>query len=853
MKELLSDIQIAKPLFLWLLLGLPLLWVRARDQRLLVILARTIIFLLLVLGLADPQWVTRQAKQEERIFAFDISQSVTSSMRRWMGATADGRFAPTQGDRVFVFASDTKEAPDWRERLRKDAALPDSIQSAKTDLEKLFTTLLALPAAPRSLFLFTDGWETQGNVEALLPAIAASGLKIFPVVPTEQPKIDNVVVKRLLLPNQGKSGEAINLRVVLENQSESEVEGTLTLTRNNQNLKSETIKLKPGSEIYTYQSTLPDNPVTSYRAQFTPRQADLDINLADNQAVAWVAVKTKAKVLLLNGQSGGGRYLEEILKRQGFEVTLHNADSPPSPAGYGVVIFNNVDRSKFSPSYLAAIERHTAQGNGFLMLGSDASFAPGSYSRTPIEAILPVEPREPKREEKNRAVVLVIDKSGSMREENRILYAQEAAKAVARQLKDNDLLGIIGFDVTPFVVVPLEPVGKLRGVIDAQINRLKPGGQTYFYPALIEAKRQIERANAARKHVILLSDGETRGTQGELVDLVTVMKNEMKVTVSAIAIGAEADVRVMKRISQYGGGLFHQTIDPTSLPQIVMAQLQDTPPEDPRGERELTPIQERGSEVLGGFSARPYPRLLGYMETELKRGAHLDLMLPREDRRIPVLASWRYEKGKAAAFTADLEGRWTRNWIQWSAVQTFWERVLGWLRPSDERDPIPVHEVRVGLSANKPFLDLFLYEDTGADGQFRFSVLSVNGKGSKIEGVLQKLAPGHYQVPLPLTAPGDYRVELAEERRGRRVAYPPIGYSLPYDLNSELPRPDFNLSLLNTLAQASGGEINPKSLGSLEKQEFTNIYRPLRQVLIMCAAALFLFEIAARKLFLSES
>jgi len=853
MKELLSDIQIAKPLFLWLLLGLPLLWVRARDQRLLVILARTIIFLLLVLGLADPQWVTRQAKQEERIFAFDISQSVTSSMRRWMGATADGRFAPTQGDRVFVFASDTKEAPDWRERLRKDAALPDSIQSAKTDLEKLFTTLLALPAAPRSLFLFTDGWETQGNVEALLPAIAASGLKIFPVVPTEQPKIDNVVVKRLLLPNQGKSGEAINLRVVLENQSESEVEGTLTLTRNNQNLKSETIKLKPGSEIYTYQSTLPDNPVTSYRAQFTPRQADLDINLADNQAVAWVAVKTKAKVLLLNGQSGGGRYLEEILKRQGFEVTSHNADSPPSPAGYGVVIFNNVDRSKFSPSYLAAIERHTAQGNGFLMLGSDASFAPGSYSRTPIEAILPVEPREPKREEKNRAVVLVIDKSGSMREENRILYAQEAAKAVARQLKDNDLLGIIGFDVTPFVVVPLEPVGKLRGVIDAQINRLKPGGQTYFYPALIEAKRQIERANAARKHVILLSDGETRGTQGELVDLVTVMKNEMKVTVSAIAIGAEADVRVMKRISQYGGGLFHQTIDPTSLPQIVMAQLQDTPPEEPRGERELTPIQERGSEVLGGFSARPYPRLLGYMETELKRGAHLDLMLPREDRRIPVLASWRYEKGKAAAFTADLEGRWTRNWIQWSALQTFWERVLGWLRPSDERDPIPVHEVRVGLSANKPFLDLFLYEDTGADGQFRFSVLSVNGKGSKIEGVLQKLAPGHYQVPLPLTAPGDYRVELAEERRGRRVAYPPIGYSLPYDLNSELPRPDFNLSLLNTLAQASGGEINPKSLGSLEKQEFTNIYRPLRQVLIMCAAALFLFEIAARKLFLSES
>ena len=849
MRELLADIHIAKPLFLWLLLGLPLLWLRIRDQKLVVILARTIVLLLLIFGLAEPQWVTRQAKREERIFAFDISQSVTSNMRRWMGTAADGSLAPTQGDRVFVFASDTKEAPDWREWLKKDGA-PDSIQPAKTDLQKLFTTLLALPAAPRSLFLFTDGWETQGNIEPLLPAIAASGLKIFPVVPTEQLKIDNVAVKRLLLPNQGKSGEAINLRVVLENQSESEVEGTLTLTRNNQNLKSETIKLKPGSQIYTYQTTLPDTPATSYRAQFSPRQAALDINMVDNQSVAWVAVKTKAKVLLLNGQGNGGRYLEEILKRQGFEVTSHAADSPPSPAGYGVVIFNNVDRNKFSPNYLTAIERHTAQGNGFLMLGTEPSFAPGSYSRTPIEAILPVEPKEPKREEKNRAVVLVIDKSGSMREENRILYAQEAAKAVARQLKDNDLLGIIGFDVTPFVVVPLEPVGKLRGVIDAQINRLKPGGQTYFYPALIEAKRQIERANTARKHVILLSDGETRGTQGELIDLVTVMKNEMKITVSAIAIGAEADIRVMKRISQYGGGLFHQTIDPTSLPQIVLAQLQESPLEDPRGERELTPIQERGSEILSGFSARPYPRLLGYMETELKRGAHLDLMLPRDDRRIPILASWRYDKGRSAAFTADLEGRWTKNWIQWNALQAFWDKVLGWLRPNDERDPIPAHEARVGLSTNRPFLDLFVYDDIGADSQFRFSV---NGKGSKAEGVLQKVAPGHYQVALPLVAPGDYRIELTEERRGRRVAYPSVGYNLPYELNSELPRPEFNLPLLSLLAQASGGEINPKSVEYLQKQDFTDNYRPLRQPLIIWAAALFLFEIVGRKLFLSET
>ena len=165
--------------------------------------------------------------------------------------------------------------------------------------------------------MFTDGWETQGNVESLLPAIAASGLKVFPLIATAQPKIDNIAVKRLVLPNQGKSGDGVNLKVVLENQSEDEVEGTLVLTRNNQNLKSESIKLKPGSQVYTYQTTLPDKPVISYRL-ISAQKAGFDNYPADNQAVAWIAVKSKAKVLLLNGQSSDGRYLEEVLKRQGF-------------------------------------------------------------------------------------------------------------------------------------------------------------------------------------------------------------------------------------------------------------------------------------------------------------------------------------------------------------------------------------------------------------------------------------------------------------------------------------------------------------------------------------------------------
>lgn len=849
--DFLSNIEFAKPLFFWLALALPLLWFRFRNQRFAVLTLRTVVLVLLILTLADPQIVSQQTRtrnSKDRIFAFDLSRSVSVSMRRWM-ANAVQQFALSPSDRFFVFASETKETAGWKEWLGGSPAQQSDIHPEKTNLENLFSTLLALPTKPRNVYLFTDGWETQGSVEHLLPSMAADNLKVFPMLPPEPPPITNVAITKLVAPTHGNSGEAVNLKVVLENQNDREVEGTLSLTRNGQSLKTETIRLKPGSQIFSYQFSLPDTERTSYGASFKARSAQLDTYASDNQARAWVTIRTKAKVLLLNGPASSGRYLDELLKRHGFDVHSQRAESPPAPTGYGLVIFNNAERDKFSPSFLAAVERYVSTGGSFMMLGGEASFAPNAYRRTPIEALLPVEPKEPRREEKNRAVVLVIDKSGSMREEHKMLYAQEAAKAVARQLKDNDLLSVVGFDVSPFVVVPMEKVGRLRATVDAQISRLKPGGQTYFYPALVEAKRQIERVKAARKHVILISDGETRGTQGELVDLVNVMKNEMKITVSAVAIGNDADVRVMKRISQYGGGLFHHTLDASTLPQIVLRQLQDNPREEPQAEKEFPIVQAPRSEVLAGFSARSYPNLRGYMETELKRNAHLDLAVSREGRKSPLMASWHYGRGKSLVWTTDLDGRWSRSWIRWQDLQRFWGKVFAWLRP--EEDAIPSYEARVSVPQRQPILDLFVYDDASLNSRFRYSLAGQRGKN---EGSLKKLAAGHFQAALPISAPGDYHIELTEERKNRQIAYPSIGYTLsPSAFDGEIPRPEFNDSLLFKLAQATGGEINPKLSDTMTgNREITKSYKPVRQPLIVTAFLLFIFEIALRKFFFAE-
>jgi hypothetical protein len=211
------------------------------------------------------------------------------------------------------------------------------------------------------------------------------------------------------------------------------------------------------------------------------------------------------------------------------------------------------------------------------------------------------------------------------------------------------------------------------------------------------------------------------------------------------------------------------------------------------------------------------------------------------------MASWHYGRGKAVALTFDFEGRFSRNWIQWSGLAGFWDKVLEWLRPGQE--PIPLHEARVSLAGDQPVLDLSMFEESSSDSQFRFAV---EGRGTKAEGSLKKLAPGHFQANLPIRTPGDYRISLVEDRQGRRIVLPPVGYTLPHDLNAELPRPEYNVALLTRLAEASGGEINSRAALPSNTPQLTRSYTPMRQPLILLAMALFLLEICLRNLVILE-
>ena len=847
MIPLLTDIEFTRPEFFWAAGVLPLLWWWWRAGSRFVLLLRSLIVILLIASLAEPQrTVETQVKTAppSRVFAFDLSRSIQPSTRRWMLETARKRTSTTGADRFFVFGGRAQEVDDWEAWLQRAEVSPE-IQPEKTNLAESLTQIAKDPSITGPLYLFTDGWETEGAVRNKLPLLNGSSVRILPLVSPVGQEVANVEVKRILAGHEAESRARVKLKVALNNMGNSPVKGKIVWTRDQRPWKTDAVVVAPGYQLLDYDAVLPAKGLVAFQARFVADDPDLDAFGRDNQATAWISVKPKERVLLVNGGTKQGRYLEAILKREGYQVTaIGPRGKIPPPDRFAAVIFNNIPRRRVARSYMERIQNYVKRGGSFVMLGAKGSFGPGGYRNTPIDRVLPVKLEKPKKKvKKTRGIVLVIDKSGSMRTDQKLVFAKEAARALAENLKNRDLLGVVGFDVTPFEVLPLQSMARQRSAVASKVGRLKPGGKTYLYPALLLAKRMLERSPANLRHVIVLSDGETGGSGSDYMDLVALMKQDLNITVSAVAIGDKANVPLLRRLTVYGGGAFHHTYDPSTLPRIVAGEVKEEPAQQQPRQKDFRPRLARDTNLLADFPRKKFPPVTGFVRTTAKKGADTDLFVQlRDGTKKPLLASWRYGKGKVVAFTADLHGGWTRAWVRWRGLDPFWARVMKWVAPRN--DPLPVHEVRINPTGAGIVMDLYIYGDTKS-GTFRYSF---QGKSGKRSGRFQQEAPGHYRATLPRAARGIYRIDVVEVRNGKKRTYPPIGYTQPRAVGVEKPRDRFNYELLEILARATGGQISTTIESSSAPKTVVRATMPLQVYTILAAAGLFLCEIFVRRL-----
>ena len=762
---------------------------------------RAVMVAFLVLSLAQPKaprWVDRL----NVFFLLDISDSVTLAAReqglRFVQAALPGMREEDRAGLITFGAEARIEAP-LRARPAFDRPEPP-ISGKATNIAQAIQLALASFSSGEAnrIVLLSDGRETTGN--ALAAAQLAKGQRAdLYYVPLGLTFPQEVVLDHLVLPSEVKFGEPFLLRVVAWTLRETS--GRLSLYRNGEFIGSQLVRLNQGKNVFTYRQSLESAGVHVYQAHLEVEGDTIEEN---NRAVGLTAVRGKPLVLYAEKDRAQGTHLVSALRSQHIEVEQVDPDHVPKDLGglqkYDALILSNVSSLKLGKRQMESIRDYVREtGGGLLMLGGEESYGLGGYYRTPLEEALPVtmEVRQ-KVEIPSLAVMLVIDRSGSMamsvENATKLDVAKEAAHLVVELLDDRNEVGVLSFDTENTWVVPLGPV-RDRPKISHEIASIKAGGGTDGYPALREAYKALYDRQAVLKHVIFLSDGQM--TRGDFSDLVRRMAKD-KVTVSAVAIGKDADVQLMYDIAKGGRGRFYYTDDLNTIPRIFTLETQ-LASKASLVEQPFRPIVANEShELLQEIDWKQTPPLGGYVATSMKRTADMLLMTHQED---PLLAVWRYGLGRAAAFTSDAKAKWGILWIKWRDFNRFWGQTVRWLLRSTTRsDMATTVERRDGQG-------IVTVDAVDQKGEFinflEAQVGIVTPEKTRTVVELQQVGPGRYRGVFPAQSEGVYLVGLAHRRDQKMVASQLAGLVVPY--SPELRELGANTTFLHKVSGVTGG------------------------------------------------
>lgn len=785
------------------------LWRARTPTRMIAPLMRALVIALLVIALADPRSVMRR-EGAARPVLIDASASITPAMRDWTVRLLRDRLRLRAGDPALLFGGAPLAATigDAEALLAAPSGCAACAPGA-TNPQAALERIAADPDARGGpVVLVTDGWQNQGDAAVALNALRAAGITLEIFTPPGARAAPNVAMTELLLPPALAKAEPFALGVTLLNLNAAAAAGTVSIYRDGAMIDQRAVTLAPGQTRVDFPVRAAGGGLVSYHAVFKPANPAQDIYAEDDSLRGWVGVGARRKVLILTDAARDADYLAQVARRLGMDPVVQVAGGQwnGSPQGYDAVILDNVARAQLAPAAQAALAQYVGAGGALAMVGGDRSFGLGGWQDSPIARVMPVVMRPPEHHERTRALVLIIDKSGSMGRDQKLEYAKAAALTVTKTLKDSDLMSVIGFDSQPFVVIPLEPLSQSRPYIDELIDRLKARGTTYLAPALQEAGRMLAGSRASIKHVVILTDGETGGTASMYYDLVSSMHRDGGVTISTIAIGREANLALLQAISRYGGGGFYQTDSPQNLPQLFLEDLRQRGGDTTMVENNFVPYAVAPDPILKDLAGRQLPPLKGFVATALKPGAALSVFVNRDGARAPIVASWKYGAGKALAMTTDASGRWSARWIENGIFAPLWDKLMAWLAPGTAGKAD--YGVALGYRAGRIEIRLTDYSASAAAADRALDAVVTAPSGAKFDAMLAPDGPGELSGSIEAAAPGNYFIRL-KPARGAAVAYPPLAYTVSAAIDAELPRSAPNYGLLERLASATGGRLNP--------------------------------------------
>ncbi len=807
------------------------------SHAMLVLAARFLVIVLTVLALSSPSILKASSKAATWVL-LDVSDS-TLPARDDMEASLSKGLAAAPKDLsigVIAFGADAMVEKPLAAEI-SFAHADTSVDPKRSDADKamkLAEALLPSDAAGR-MMLISDGQIADVTTQAAL--LSARGIAVDVMKISGTPKMDAQVTK-LTLPSKSFEGQEYQVTVTMD--ATADTHGTLILYANRQPVQKREVTLRRGENTIVFQDTAKAAGVVTYEAQLI---ADGDEQTRNNRMGAYMAVTGKPTVLVVEGLDDASRELRKLMDAAQMQYEVITPGRLPedgqSLRRYDAAVLVNVDADDVSQNALDALDSYVkVLGRGLVVIGGDRSYALGGYRGSKLEEMLPVtiDVRN-QMEMPSLALILVIDKSGSMTGAQfgatRLEVAKEAAMRAVEVLTNKDQVGVIAFDDAAKWVVPLGGAGDIAAV-QQQIGTIRPGGGTAFYTPLAEALDSLTNADAKLKHVIFLTDGEA-GDNG--YDVLVQRMADNGITMTTVAVGTGANVRVLSRLAEIGGGRSYSAGEFDNLPKIFTKETFLATGSYVQN-RIFTPVITQTSQLTDypGF-----PTLAGYLATTEKPLANIAMVSDRED---PILAWWQYGAGRVLAWTSDSQGAWTGRFLGWDQSVPFFIGLINHVLPDENQEG----DLQVLVEGTQAKVRYQLPSNITAEDNVQTTAYALLPDGTQAEAELVETEPGVYEGSLATDQQGAYAIRVEQTLGGQKVRQLEGGAVAAYSQEYDLSRQHNSLALEN-LARMTGGRVIDDPAQMFAARGLTAETRlALRTALLWMALMLFLIDIALRRL-----
>ena len=251
------------------------------------------------------------------------------------------------------------------------------------------------------------------------------------------------------------------------------------------------------------------------------------------------------------------------------------ADTAPAPVAAGAapeVVVTQLDESKF-PELGVYFELKRPDGS-FLLDAERGAFrvVEGGRERPILEFDAPVTVRK-----QPTTIVLVLDHSGSMAQDDRIGALKRAVASFIRAVPEGSKVAVIGFSSEVKLICPFTTD---RARILGAVSELQAEGGTRYYDA-VAAALGLLTDETGRRAVLAMTDGkDTMSFQANLATVIA-KAQQLNLPVHTLGLGDELDeaTRALKALAQASRGQHYAAADADQLRSIyeeIARRLQST-------------------------------------------------------------------------------------------------------------------------------------------------------------------------------------------------------------------------------------------------------------------------------------